>query len=113
MSNYLLIHAGWIGILEKGWIDQSISFKGAVMTDTSVLIRIYDTQNRHLKDVELQKAAALYLAPGRYLSDYDWAETCGIQHSTARQIRSVGEAHEGLVVAEAQPPWMSIWVDAF
>ncbi|MFW7380158.1 MAG: hypothetical protein ACOH5I_15190 [Oligoflexus sp.] len=82
------------------------------MSKTSVLIRIFDTSNRHLKDVQLAKSAALYLAPGNYLSDYEWAETCGIMHSAARQIRSVGEAHEGLLTENMIPAWMSIWVDA-
>lgn len=82
------------------------------MSNTSVLIRIFDTSDRHLQDVELPKAAALYLAPGCYLSDYEWAESCGILHSEARQIRSVGEAHEGLIKDGQTPPWISIWVDA-
>jgi len=81
------------------------------MSKNSVLIRIFDTCDRHLQDVHLTKSTALYLAPGCYLSDYDWAESCGILHSAARQIRSVGEAHEGLLTDQMKPAWMSIWVD--
>lgn len=82
------------------------------MAENSVLIRIFDTCNKHLKDVKISKAVALYLAPGCYLSDYDWAKACGIDHSMARQIRSVGEAHEGLLPNGLKPAWMTIWVDA-
>jgi hypothetical protein len=82
------------------------------MPKTKVLIRIYDTTDQHLEDVHLSQSQALYLAPGGYLGDYDWARSCGISHSLARQVRSVGVPHENLLHEDLQEPWISIWVDA-
>ena len=79
-----------------------------------VLVRIYDTRNRHLEDFNLPKNEAIYLAPGGYLGDYPWAKGLSLAGKNARKIQSVGSETK----VDAMPamssesiPWIAIWVD--
>lgn len=79
-----------------------------------VLVRIYDTNNRHLEDLNLPKNEAMYLAPGGYLTDYPWAKSLTLSHKHARKIQSVGseaKLETQLDLPDGGIPWISVWVD--
>lgn len=79
-----------------------------------VLVRIYDTKNHHLEDFKLPKSEAIYLAPGGYLSDYQWAKGLTLPGKNARKIQSVGHdtsVNKGPSTDKENTPWISIWVD--
>ncbi|SMF29267.1 hypothetical protein [Pseudobacteriovorax antillogorgiicola] len=82
--------------------------------EKQVRIRIFDRNDCHLQDVSLTLAEAVYISPGKYLSDYLWSQNTGISDVFSRMVLSVGTAHEGLrdVKLETDYPWMSVWVDA-
>jgi hypothetical protein len=99
--------------------------------DKKVLIRIYDTKNKHLEDIKLPRQEAIYLSPGGYLSDYEWAQDLKITHPRVRMVRSVGSKSEDFQDLksnkDANPnsssenqknvftvsPFLSIWVDSY
>lgn len=99
--------------------------------EKKVRIRIYDTKNRHLEDIDLPPKDAVYLSPGGYLSDYQWAEKLKISYPDVRKIHSVGthlpassspgerKTHQigGREASrDRQPeglPFLSIWVDDY
>lgn len=79
-----------------------------------VLVRIYDTSNRHLEDFKLPKNEAIYLEPGGYLGDYPWSKALTISGKNARKIQSVGsdmKIDDRGTIASDSLPWISIWVD--
>ena len=82
--------------------------------DNQVQVRIYDRNDQHLQDISLSRAEAVFISPGKYLSDYDWARTTEIKNTRARLVLSVGTAHEGLrdVSCDKDYPWLSVWVDS-
>lgn len=79
-----------------------------------VKIRIFDRDDRYLEDLELPPSEAVYISPGKYLSDYLWAKDMSLKNLWSRMILSVGTAHEGLrdLSSERDYPWMSVWVDS-
>ncbi len=87
--------------------------KGGLVNQT-VKIRIYDRDDHHLQDISLLRSEAVFISPGKYLSDYDWAALTSIENPLGCRVLSVGTAHEGLrdVSSETDYPWLSIWVDA-
>ena len=82
--------------------------------DSRVKIRIYDRNDQHLEDIQLNRSEAVYISPGKYLSEYLWSKETEISDVFARLILSVGTAHEGLrdVKDDRDYPWLSVWVDA-
>lgn len=82
--------------------------------EKKVRVRIFDRNDRHLEDVQLKPSEVVYIAPGKYLSDYRWSGATTITKPKVRQVISVGTAHEGLrdVACDEDHPWLSVWVDA-
>lgn len=82
--------------------------------EQSVKIRIYDRDDHHLQDISLSRSEAVFISPGKYLSDYEWAKITAISNPRGCRVLSVGTAHEGLrdLSSETDYPWLSIWIDA-
>ena len=60
-----------------------------------VKIRIFDRNDKHLEDVQLSPTEAVYISPGKYLSEYLWSKDTAIKNVFSRMILSVGTGHEG------------------
>ena len=82
--------------------------------NNKVRLRIFDRNDQHLEDVQVEPSELVYIAPGQYLSEYRWSGSTTISRPKVRQVISVGTAHEGLrdLASDQDHPWLSIWVDA-